>query len=234
MDEILDSLPNNKRERFAKLLDDNADLKTAVLNNPELAGSWNKLDDLGIADETIAVLSKLDETKRVQLNSALDNSVFTDIARDYPGVVNALVTDKGSRPDPRTYLDEAYIANHLSNFSDGGSRIVLKETYLTRGVGKPDPGKTEFVSTKAEIDEILQLPLDEQATKLGIPIEQIQGGGLVRIDFKPTDKIGIPSGNEFGANDLWIPGGKLPEGNLEAVVKTEGMQINVDYFVMEL
>jgi hypothetical protein len=28
----------------------------------------------------------------------------------------------------------------------------------------------------------------------------------------------MPSGNETGANDLWIPGGRLPDGNLEAVI----------------
>jgi len=32
----------------------------------------------------------------------------------------------------------------------------------------------------------------------------------------------MPSGNEAGANSQWLPGGKLPEGNFEAVVDLQG------------
>jgi type VI secretion system protein ImpH len=35
----------------------------------------------------------------------------------------------------------------------------------------------------------------------------------------PKDlNVRVPSGNESGANELWIPGGKLPTGQLEATV----------------
>lgn len=44
----------------------------------------------------------------------------------------------------------------------------------------------------------------------------------------------MPSGNEAGANVNWIPGGKLPTGLNEAVIKTENMQLNIDYFVNDL
>lgn len=44
----------------------------------------------------------------------------------------------------------------------------------------------------------------------------------------------MPSGNEFGANDQWIPGGKTDGGVSEAIVKTEGMQLDVDYTVTDL
>ena len=44
----------------------------------------------------------------------------------------------------------------------------------------------------------------------------------------------MPSGNEFGANTKWIPGGKLPTGKAEAIVKTEGMIKDVDYFVTDV
>ncbi len=30
----------------------------------------------------------------------------------------------------------------------------------------------------------------------------------------------MPDGNEFGTNPLWLPGGILPNGKLEAIVKT--------------
>jgi hypothetical protein len=61
-------------------------------------------------------------------------------------------------------------------------------------------------------------------------------GGLVRVDFKVTSKykIYMPSGNEFGVNPQWLPGGRLPTGQLEVVVKTDGMVKNVDYFVTDI
>jgi hypothetical protein len=82
---------------------------------------------------------------------------------------------------------------------------------FSRGFG-PDAEKTEFVFPKSEMDEILSLPNAEKAKKLGIPESQLDGD-LVRIDFEPTDKIDIPSGNEFGANDQWIPVACFHEGS---------------------
>jgi len=149
-----------------------------------------------------------------------------------------LAIPKGSRPNPSVYLKDEYIANHLNKFESEGtvSRIVSKDDYNNYGVGKPDIGKTEFVGLKSEIDNILTLPISEQVTKLGIPIEQLQNANLVRIDFNLSNnyKVQIPSGNEFGANTQWLPGGKLPTGLNEAVIKTEGMQLNVHYFVNDL
>lgn len=48
------------------------------------------------------------------------------------------------------------------------------------------------------------------------------GGGLVRIDSDETIGINLrlPSGNETGANSLWIPGGYTSGGISEAVSNT--------------
>ena len=183
----------------------NTDFAKALSKKPELVEAWKKMDQLGV----------------------------DKVLRRNPGALDALSKPKGTRPDPSTYLDADYIANHLAKFDDGSSRIVLKDSYLRRGVGKPDAGKTEFVFPKSEMDEILSLPNAEKAKKLGIPESQLDGE-LVRIDFKSTDKIEMPSGNEFGANDQWIPGGKTDGGVSEAIVKTEGMQLDIDYTVTDL
>lgn len=45
-----------------------------------------------------------------------------------------------------------------------------------------------------------------------------EGGGLIRIDVSDLSEVGLrlPSGNEFGANSHWLPGGftdgGVPEG----------------------
>ncbi|MBW7869968.1 MAG: hypothetical protein H3C39_02785 [Flavobacteriia bacterium] len=145
---------------------------------------------------------------------------------------------KGSRPDPKEYLTTSYIKEHIELFEKEGiaSRIVSEETFKKRGIGKPDIGKTEFVSRKSDIDDILMLSIEEQSIKLGIPLEQIEKHGIVRIDFKLSKdvKVEMPSGNEWGANDKWLPGGILPEGNLEATIKTEGLKEGVHYTVKYL
>ena len=148
---------------------------------------------------------------------------------------------KGQRPAPSTYLSSGYIQQHLAKFEKEGivSRIVTKKSYETFGIGKPDIGKTEFVSTKGEIDDIIRKSngnIKLIAEELGIPPTQLQEGGLVRIDFKISDryKVEVPSGNEFGTNDLWLPGGKLPNGKLEAIIKTEGMVKDIDYTIKDI
>lgn len=46
--------------------------------------------------------------------------------------------------------------------------------------------------------------------------------------------VGGMDTNEWGANDKWLPGGVLPEGNLEAIIKTEGLKEGVHYTVKYL
>lgn len=77
--------------------------------------------------------------------------------------------------------------------------------------------------TKAEMDSVLlishgDLSLIER--KLGIPPGAWDGRILVRIDIPAPRKLRLrmPSGNEAGANALWIPGGFLPTGFKEAVI----------------
>ena len=56
--------------------------------------------------------------------------------------------------------------------------------------------------------------------ELGIPAGSWQGKPLARIDIPNPEELHVrlPSGNEMGANALWLPGGHLPTGYSEAVV----------------
>lgn len=60
---------------------------------------------------------------------------------------------------------------------------------------------------------------------LGWPEGFLENHNVLRIDIPEPQAwdLRIPSGNEAGANDLWIPGGLLPDGLSEAVV--DGIQI---------
>jgi hypothetical protein len=74
------------------------------------------------------------------------------------------------------------------------------------------------------------------AQKLGIPEDQLANDSLVILEFHRTDSYTahMPSGNEWGANDQWLPGGKLPRGDLEAIVPTEGMVNGRDYTARDI
>ncbi|MEH3142844.1 MAG: hypothetical protein PGN37_22320 [Mycobacterium kyogaense] len=77
----------------------------------------------------------------------------------------------------------------------------------------------------------LALPRDSAFQKTSL-----SGNSMVVIHFHPTSvyEPGIPSGNEWGANGQWLPGGQLPAGDLEAVVHTEGMVNGRDYTVIDI
>jgi hypothetical protein len=130
---------------------------------------------------------------------------------------------KGQRPLPSNYLKSRYIRRHLRSFRAGASFLVPKNILDRFGrtiLGREDG---QFVMSKKEMDDLLakangQLSYIE--TELGIPAGYWKNTELIRIDIQKPKRlhIRIPSGNEAGANDLWIPGGKLPNGFSESVV----------------
>ncbi|GAB2619550.1 hypothetical protein GCM10027035_14710 [Emticicia sediminis] len=80
-----------------------------------------------------------------------------------------------------------------------------------------------FVMCKREMDDLIikaNGQLNYIETELGIPAGTWKDTEILRIDIRRPKKLNlrIPSGNELGANDLWVPGGKLPNGYLESVI----------------
>ena len=76
---------------------------------------------------------------------------------------------------------------------------------------------------KAEADRLLESAAGDKRTiedALGLPENFLNDNELVRVDIAEPRSLGlrIPSGNEAGANEFWMPGGKLPDGNTEAVI----------------
>jgi RHS repeat-associated protein len=128
---------------------------------------------------------------------------------------------KGARPDPKTYMPESQIKSQLSQFESGASRFMTKGNVDKYGPAQRDG--TSFLLTRKEADELLASTKgDKRALEdaLGLPKNFLDTNELVRVDVPDPKSLNlrIPSGNEAGANDYWLPGGKLPDGNLEAVV----------------
>ena len=159
-------------------------------------------------------------------NRAFSNGVQTVAERlgISPERVQAILdTPKGDRPPPVDYVPASRIAEHATSFENGGSRFTLQSSIDRYGLGQRDG--TTFIMTRAEADQLLldtggDLRRLEQA--LGLPEGQLDNAQLVRVDFTPEamDDLGMrmPSGNEAGANDQWLPGGLLPSGTNEAVI----------------
>ena len=75
---------------------------------------------------------------------------------------------------------------------------------------------------KTEMDNLLNEAQGDLAVikkELGIP-DEYWNEELVRIDIINPNSLNprIPSGKERGANELWLPGGILPEGYSEIVI----------------
>jgi hypothetical protein len=130
---------------------------------------------------------------------------------------------RGNRPMPSNYLKSRYIRRHLRKFKRGASFLIpenILDKYGRNILGRNDG---QFVMAKKEMNALLDKAHGEIAIielELGIPAGLWKNNRLVRIDIPKPKRlhIRIPSGNEMGANELWIPGGKLPNGYSETVI----------------
>jgi hypothetical protein len=142
--------------------------------------------------------------------------VLTDEQRD-----EILATEKGSRPDPSDYLPREFIEHHLHKFDDGASRFMTDKNYDMYGIGQRDG--TSFMMPSNEVNALIESAHGDPvalARSLGLPEDYFVENHVVRVDIPdPQDyNLRVPSGNEAGANEYWLPGGFLPDGVSEAVI----------------
>ena len=126
-----------------------------------------------------------------------------------------LKTPKYSRPDPATYLEKKYIANHKTQFKDGVTKISYQ---APTGYAGP-PGGT-FVMPTSVADDLTARAggdISELERLLGLDPGEL-GTNPVRIDIANPSGLRIPSGNEKGANPKWIPGGYTSGGIPEIII----------------
>jgi hypothetical protein len=196
----------------------------AVIRGTEAAGALGRVGRAGdVAADVGRVTGRLDDLGDAgRIARGADDLV--PLSRTQIEDISAIA--KGQRPDPSRYLPESYIDQHLAQFEDGATRFQLQSKLDKYGPGQTDG--TSFVIPKQEADRLLaETAGDPRALEeaLGLPAGQLDGADpLMRVDFADPGELGLrmPSGNEAGANDLWIPGGKLPDGSSEAVIDVGG------------
>lgn len=208
-----------------------ASASEAAVNSP--GGGANPVDPP--ADSTEAAQGREDQAQE----SASDYSEtpggdiyeLSDATRDA-----ILAMEKGTRPDPSEYLPPGYIEQHLAKFEDGATRFMPESNFEKYGLSQRDG--TSFVMAKSEVDALLEATAgDPRAMEraLGWPEGFLDENKLLRIDIEDPEShnVRVPSGNEAGANDLWLPGGKLPDGLSEAVIDGSGLGPD-DYIITDI
>ncbi|RYZ85933.1 MAG: hypothetical protein EOP04_14940 [Proteobacteria bacterium] len=123
-------------------------------------------------------------------------------------------------------MPEKYIEDHLAHFEGGASRFTTKERLLKYGPSREDG--TTFVVPNATANDILfRTGGDKRKLEkiLGLKEYELENSQLVRIDISDPSAFNarIPSGREAGANSEWLPGGRLPDGDREAVIDIGGI-----------
>lgn len=141
------------------------------------------------------------------------------------------ITKQGKNRAPRRNFfcsEVPYSALLATRYSCASTyfRRSLEARFEKYGIAQRDG--TSFIMPGHEATELLAKTAgDKRALEqaLGLPENFLDTNALVRVDIPDPKQLNlrIPSGNEAGANEFWIPGGKLPDGNSEAVIDAAGM-----------
>ncbi|NSX11265.1 hemagglutinin repeat-containing protein [Pseudomonas lini] len=130
-------------------------------------------------------------------------------------VKKILSIEKGSRPLPDTYLSQAYRDMHAKMFDEGVVRV--QPSAPTGTIGRTE---TRVLPKSVAQDAISRANGDVSKLEQYLGLDKgYLGNNPVLVNITKVDGYRIPSGNEFGANDFWRPGGFTSPGGLpEAVI----------------
>ncbi|USQ93967.1 RHS repeat-associated core domain-containing protein [Caulobacter sp. RL271] len=119
------------------------------------------------------------------------------------------------RPDPKTYMSAGQIDAHLAPFRNGAAKIVPSAP--TRPVGPP---QGHYVMSRSDADAVIKRTGgDPRKLEQELGLDNGYLGDkpqLIAIDN--PQGLRMPTGNEPGANEHWIPGGVTSGGVREAVI----------------
>ena len=150
-------------------------------------------------------------------------------------IIQITSTTKGFRPSPNTYLSKKYIKNHLKKFKNGVSIVMGVESYNKFVLNSKTIGRSDgcFVMPKYICDNIEKkyggdISIFETSLSFDAGYFALQGG-MVRLDIFDIEDLNLrlPSGNETGANEYWLPGGftrgGIPEAILDPIPKERAL-----------
>ena len=127
---------------------------------------------------------------------------------------------RGSRPAASTYMTAAQRATHLAAFDDGIVRITRRDSLSAHGTLGPSGGFVTSAREYAAIAREAGGDLRVIERRLGLDPGQLGDANtlvaLIRREDAPS--LRLPSGNEGGANDRWVPGGYTSGLTAEAVM----------------
>jgi hypothetical protein len=130
-------------------------------------------------------------------------------------IKEVLDTPKGSRPAPSSYMSQSAIEAHLKPFESGAVRI--QPSVQTGTIGRSET----WVFPKSLVDDAIKQAKGDPRkleTLLGLDKGYL-GSNPIRVDIPNPVNARMPTGNEFGANDFWRPGGyTYPGGLKEAII----------------
>ena len=150
-------------------------------------------------------------------------------------IKSILDTEKGKRPDPKTYLPRWYIWKHLKMFRNGVTFVMSRESYEKFVVHSETIGRDDgcFVIPTFVCDDIAKAANGEISVfELALSYDAgyfSEHGGMVRVDVPDVFGLNlrIPSGNEIGANEYWLPGGYtnggVPEAFCDKILKSRAV-----------
>ncbi|MDK2593800.1 DUF637 domain-containing protein [Pseudoalteromonas obscura] len=152
------------------------------------------------------------EDNKISLKSGWDANRLYDEVLKKP--------ENGKRPPVEDYLSQEYIDSHLDRFKGGAVRFTTKDAINQFGSIGPSEA---FIMPKSDFDEIVRRAngnVSEIEIALGLNSGDLSNGGTVAAHILPSELGGIrlPSGNEMGANDMWVPGGVTSGGVREAIL----------------
>ena len=218
-----ENLANNKEELLSAL-------KKKIYDLPDEGQQF--IDDF--ADASDDVLSKfIDNPKLVDAWDEI-RTANPEVSKNI-GALESKAAQNGSRPNPRTYLGDKFVDDHLAKFEDEGCAfVVIKDDIESLDYNSLPPNK--FVALKSDMDKIItECKGNRQllAEKLGYKNKNVFDNKEIFVVYTKGNsrfKFDIPTGNEVGANDMWIPGGKTSGGTTEAVlVGSENVIHNRDW-----
>ena len=189
-----------------------------------IGNTYGQREDIWQEQSSSPILRKVEKSKEIFLSSTSWHTCQWVHYLHGETSASLMKIPKGERPAPSSYLCPNDIAVHLSTFLKGASYIVPEDVLDKYGralVGRPD--NCQFVIPKEQMDCLLEEAKGNVSyieAALGVPQGHWAGRRLSRIDIPHPENfhLRMPSGNEQGVNDLWLPGGYLWQGYREAII----------------